>query len=152
METTLLLLVLSISLSLLCTTGYYHCQTLTTSAITPTNKSCSSPFSCPSGAVRSGRLRLTLSQLALLKQSGNVPPTAKILLLRHLCRGGESMNNYTVTHCPYCEPPYDGKYEWRLVAVRSDSNATEQTNSIKAIEIFCSKCNTTLSITPLIQR
>ena len=61
------------------------------------------------------------------------------------------MDNYTTTHCPYCQPPYDGKYEWRLVVLNSDSRMGEQT-SIKAIEIFCTKCKNTLSITPLFER
>ncbi len=52
------------------------------------------------------------------------------------------------THCPYCEPPYDGKYAWRTVVVTTVSDIPSEVETIKAIEIYCTKCRATLSITP----
>ena len=62
------------------------------------------------------------------------------------------MKDYTVTHCPYCEQPYNGKYEWRFVSISEDSKSTQSMRSINAIEIFCSQCRSTISITPLPER
>lgn len=62
------------------------------------------------------------------------------------------MLDYTITHCPYCEAPYTGKYEWRLVSINSDANIPGEINSLRAVEIYCTKCQTTLSITPLSEK
>ena len=53
------------------------------------------------------------------------------------------------THCPYCKPPHDGKYAWRIVGVDSISDGINPVETIKAIEIYCTKCLSTLSITVL---
>ena len=55
------------------------------------------------------------------------------------------------THCPYCNPPYNGKYAWRVVLVDSVSyGVPSQIETIKAVEIYCTQCRATLSITPLV--
>ena len=56
------------------------------------------------------------------------------------------------THCPYCTPPYSGKYAWRLVAINSVSDIPEEIETIKAVEIYCTQCRATLSVTPLIEK
>ena len=59
------------------------------------------------------------------------------------------MAAYTHTHCPYCTPPYEGKYAWRRIVVNNASDIAGSENLLEAIEIYCTKCLSTVAITPL---
>ena len=52
--------------------------------------------------------------------------------------------DFTATYCPYCN---SSQYNYRYVEVYQSLNSI---NKITAIEIYCSQCRVTLSITPLI--
>lgn len=64
------------------------------------------------------------------------------------------MPDLTLTHCPYCEDGEKGGsiFQWRVVELETKpSNIPgEKVRKIPAIEIYCARCERTLSITPVL--
>ena len=57
-------------------------------------------------------------------------------------------SGFSLTHCPYCQDQQmQSNYAWREVLL--SENVFGSTKQLKAIEIYCSKCHRTLSITPI---
>ena len=56
----------------------------------------------------------------------------------------------TFTYCPYCNTQSTNMYAWRIVTINSIKNVEGTAKPVNAVEIYCTQCKRTLSITPLV--
>ena len=63
------------------------------------------------------------------------------------------MSDFAMTHCPYCGTFTQVKdtsiYAWRLITIH-DGVLPAVSKPIQAVEVYCTRCNKTISITPLL--
>ena len=54
------------------------------------------------------------------------------------------------THCPYCGGAMlEGVYSWREIEISGAGKLPGTYTRLRAIEIYCSRCHSTLSLTPI---
>ena len=59
------------------------------------------------------------------------------------------MTDLIKTHCPHCgtTPNLGSQYAYRVIELKG---TTRNDTTLPAVEIYCTSCNRTLSLTPLI--
>ena len=59
----------------------------------------------------------------------------------------------TLTHCPYCgDPITQSSYKWRVTTLTGAGKIPGTFEPLQVVEIYCGKCQTTLSITPVLPK